>query len=43
MDWGLWNGFNWILFGNTLSIKSEAAVTSYLAVGYFNKAKMDAE
>ena len=43
MDWGLWIGFDWLLFGNAVSSKSEATVTSSGTVGDINKAKKDAE
>ena len=43
MDWGLWIGYDWLLFGNALSSKSEATVTSSGSVGDVNKAKKDAE
>ena len=43
MDWGLWIGFDWLLFGNAVSSKSEATVTSSGTVGDINKAIKDAE
>ncbi len=42
-DWGIWIGFDWLLFGNSVSSKSEATVTSSGTVGDINKAKKDAE
>ena len=42
-DWGIWIGFDWLLFGNAVSSKSEATVTSSGTVGDINKAKKDAE
>ena len=42
-DWGIWIGFDWLLFGNAVSSKSEATVTSSGSVGDINKAKKDAE
>ena len=42
-DWGIWIGFDWLLFGNAVSSKSEATVTSAGTVGDINKAKKDAE
>ena len=43
MDWGLWIGFDWLLFSNALSTKSEATVTSSGTVDDINDAKKDAE
>ena len=43
MDWGLWIGFDWLLFGNALSTKSEATVTSSGTVDDINDAKKDTE
>ena len=43
MDWGLWIGYDWLLFGNALSTKSEATVKSSGTVGDIAKAKKDAE
>ena len=39
MDWGLKKGFDWILFGNDLSTKSEANVTSLGTVGEIDEIK----
>ena len=42
-DWGIWIGFDWLLFGNALSTKSEATVTSSGTVDDINDAKKDTE
>ena len=40
-DWGIWIGCDWLLFGNALSSKSEATITSSGTVGDIDEASVN--